>query len=83
VVHRDIKPANIMCHENGTLFLLDFGAVKQAVHLPNTEADMTNIGSPIYSPPEQTYGLQVVPASDVYALGATCAVLLTGCPPTN
>ncbi|APB33797.1 serine/threonine protein kinase [Gloeomargarita lithophora Alchichica-D10] len=81
VVHRDIKPANTMCHENGTLYLLDFGAVKQAVHLQNTEVDVTNIGSPIYSPPEQTYGLQVVPASDIYALGATCAVLLTGCPP--
>ncbi len=81
VVHRDIKPANIMCHENGTLYLLDFGAVKQAVHLQNTEAEVTNIGSPIYSPPEQTYGFQVVPASDIYALGATCAVLLTGCPP--
>ncbi|MEN9218051.1 MAG: protein kinase [Gloeomargarita sp. DG_2_bins_126] len=81
VVHRDIKPANIMCHENGTLYLLDFGAVKQAIHLQNTECDVTNIGSPIYSPPEQTYGLQVVPASDIYALGATCAVLLTGCPP--
>ncbi|MEN9214100.1 MAG: protein kinase [Gloeomargarita sp. DG_1_6_bins_138] len=81
VVHRDIKPANIMCHANGTLYLLDFGAVKQAIHLQNTECDVTNIGSPIYSPPEQTYGLQVVPASDIYALGATCAVLLTGCPP--
>ena len=81
VVHRDIKPANIMCHENGTLFLLDFGAVKQAVHLQATQSDVTNIGSPIYSPPEQIYGLQAVPASDIYALGATCAVLLTGCPP--
>ncbi|MCS6782870.1 MAG: protein kinase [Gloeomargarita sp. SKYBB_i_bin120] len=83
VVHRDIKPANIMRHENGTLYLLDFGAVKQVVQGPlhDSQADLTTIGSLIYAPPEQMYGFQATPASDIYALGVTCVVLLTGCSP--
>ena len=29
LVHRDIKPGNIMCGANGTVFLTDFGIVRE------------------------------------------------------
>jgi serine/threonine protein kinase len=72
VIHRDIKPSNIMRHTNGRLYLLDFGAIKNIA-----KPGSTIIYSPGYAPPEQFRGQQVFFASDLYALAATCVVLLT------
>jgi serine/threonine protein kinase len=72
VIHRDIKPSNIMRHTNGRLYLLDFGAIKNIA-----KPGSTVIYSPGYAPPEQLRGQQVFFASDLYALAATCVVLLT------
>jgi serine/threonine protein kinase len=72
VIHRDIKPSNIMRHTNGRLYLLDFGAIKNIA-----KPGSTIIYSPGYAPPEQLRGQQVFFASDLYALAATCIVLLT------
>jgi serine/threonine protein kinase len=72
VIHRDIKPSNIMRHTNGRLYLLDFGAIKNIA-----KPGSTIIYSPGYAPPEQLRGQQVFFASDLYALAATCVVLLT------
>jgi serine/threonine protein kinase len=72
VIHRDIKPSNIMRHINGRLYLLDFGAIKNIA-----KPGSTIIYSPGYAPPEQLRGQQVFFASDLYALAATCVVLLT------
>jgi tRNA A-37 threonylcarbamoyl transferase component Bud32 len=72
VIHRDIKPSNIMRHVNGRLYLLDFGAIKNIA-----KPGSTIIYSQGYAPPEQLRGQQVFFASDLYALAATCIVLLT------
>jgi serine/threonine protein kinase len=72
VIHRDIKPSNIMRHTNGRLYLLDFGAIKNIA-----KPGSTIIYSQGYAPPEQLRGQQVFFASDLYALAATCVVLLT------
>lgn len=72
VIHRDIKPSNIMRHINGRLYLLDFGAIKNIA-----KPGSTIIYSQGYAPPEQLRGQQVFFASDLYALAATCVVLLT------
>jgi serine/threonine protein kinase len=72
VIHRDIKPSNIMRHTNGRLYLLDFGAIKNVA-----KPGSTIIYSQGYAPPEQFRGQQVFFASDLYALAATCVVLLT------
>ncbi|BAW96677.1 Serine/threonine protein kinase [[Synechococcus] sp. NIES-970] len=80
-IHRDIKPSNIMRHVDGTLYLLDFGAVKEvAAGAGGTSMSQrsTGIYSPGYAPPEQMRGAQVYPATDLYALAVTCVVLLTG-----
>jgi chaperone protein DnaK len=79
VIHRDIKPENIMRRRNGQLVLIDFGISKE---LSGTVLSMgTTVGTLGYAPPEQmTYGV-VYPASDLYAVGATCIHLLTGITP--
>ena len=32
VIHRDLKPENIICSQDGTIFLVDFGGVKNTYH---------------------------------------------------
>ena len=77
-IHRDIKPSNIMLSKNGRLYLLDFGAVKQATNNPsNTQEKSTTIYSAGFAPPEQQLGNQVSASTDLYALAATCVILLT------
>jgi Protein kinase domain len=73
VIHRDIKPSNIMRHRNGKLYLLDFGAIKNIA-----KPGSTVIFSQGYAPPEQLRGQQIFFSSDLYALAATCILLLTG-----
>jgi serine/threonine-protein kinase len=79
-IHRDIKPSNLMLHPSGQIYLLDFGAVKQASQIGGeiTSEWSSNIYSPGYAPPEQVSGAAVYPATDLYALAVTCVVLLTG-----
>jgi serine/threonine protein kinase len=76
VIHRDIKPSNIMRDDQGRLYLLDFGAVKQVTQNPGGIS--TGIYSLGFAPPEQMRGYTVFPSTDLYALAATCLVLLTG-----
>ena len=76
VVHRDIKPANIMRRtEDRGLSLVDFGAVRDSLVDP-VAGGVTVSGTFGYMAPEQLQG-DAVPASDVYALGATALRLLT------
>ena len=76
IIHRDLKPDNIMRRHSGELVLIDFGVAKlleQSSVLPQTA---TTIGTPGYAAPEQIQG-RVTPASDLFALGATCFQLMT------
>ncbi|MEM6713593.1 MAG: serine/threonine-protein kinase [Cyanobacteria bacterium P01_C01_bin.147] len=78
-IHRDIKPSNIMRRRDGTLFLLDFGAVKQVTAAQGPpSAKSTGIYSIGFAPPEQMAGGTVYPSTDLYALAVTCITLLTG-----
>ena len=78
-IHRDIKPSNIMRHRNNTLYLLDFGAVKQVTTAQgNSSHKSTGIYSIGFAPPEQMTGSMVYPSTDLYALAVTCITLLTG-----
>lgn len=77
-IHRDIKPSNIMVSRQGDkYYLLDFGAVKQ-ITAGAASHKSTGIFTPGFGAPEQMRGDRVVPATDIYALGATCIYLLTG-----
>lgn len=74
-IHRDIKPSNIMRNPEGRIYLLDFGAVRQAA---KANVKSTGIFSEGFAPPEQMRGGEIYPSSDLYALAVTALVLLTG-----
>ncbi|MEO1386906.1 MAG: serine/threonine-protein kinase [Cyanobacteria bacterium J06634_6] len=76
-IHRDVKPSNIMQGKDGKLSLLDFGAVKEVTAPTGIQRGPTTICSPEYAPPEQIMNGTVDKTSDLYALAASCVVLLT------
>ncbi|MEA5534431.1 protein kinase domain-containing protein [Crocosphaera sp. XPORK-15E] len=80
IIHRDIKPSNLILGEDGHIYLVDFGAVQDKTRQEG--ATFTIVGSNGYAPPEQLWG-QAIPASDLYALGATLIQLLTGKSPSE
>ncbi len=75
IIHRDIKPQNIIRDENGSLFLVDFGAVRDTYYSTLMRGS-TVVGTYGYMAPEQFRG-QALPATDLYGLGATLLFLLT------
>lgn len=80
VLHRDIKPSNLICGEDEQIYLVDFGAVQDTA--AKEGATFTIVGTYGYTPMEQ-FGGRAVPASDLYALGATLIHLLTGTAPAD
>ncbi|RZM75985.1 protein kinase domain-containing protein [Leptolyngbya iicbica] len=88
IVHRDISPDNVMyCRERDLPILIDFGLVNDAMNeILSGEVEQdedaprtaTVVGKFGYSPPEQIQLGQCFPCSDLYALGVTAIVMLTG-----
>ena len=78
IVHCDVSPANVMLSTDGYVKILDFG-VARASFASAVERRRLR-GKPRYMAPEQTYGEQPTPATDVFALGIVAWELLTGAP---
>jgi serine/threonine protein kinase len=85
LVHRDISPDNVMQPNDPEALpmLIDFGLVKQSLSQiyqiqPGAAPSMSFVGKFGYAPPEQIRLGQCFPSSDLYALGVTALVLLTG-----
>ncbi len=81
VTHRDIKPQNLIWKADGTIMLVDFGAVTDTYQQTQL-ADTTFVGTYGYMAPEQYQG-RAQPASDLYGLGATLLYLHTGKSPAE
>ncbi|MEA5593983.1 serine/threonine-protein kinase [Rivularia sp. UHCC 0363] len=92
VIHRDISPDNIMLPEDGNLpVLIDFGVGKQIAEINEATrinqtafaGNMSLVGKVGYAPREQISLGLCSPSSDIYALGVTAIVLLTGKNPSH
>jgi hypothetical protein len=79
IIHRDIKPANVLRRPDGSFAIVDFGSVRERLE---PEGGSTVVGTYGYMAPEQFQG-RALPASDVYAVGATALTILTGVEPEN
>jgi serine/threonine protein kinase len=89
IVHRDISPDNIMLPDRQQLpILIDFGVGKQLLEnmdasSASTSGQNTVVGKVGYAPYEQMILGHSSPQSDLYALGVTAIVLLTGKDPND
>ena len=87
-IHRDVKPDNLFWQNHGEeecVKLLDFGVTlpKDSTILPkdplNSQPDTVIVGTRAYMPEEQAQNPHTVGVeADIFALGRTAAVLLTG-----
>jgi serine/threonine protein kinase len=79
LIHRDIKPDNIMVTRDGQVKIADLGLVKE------TEADLNltrtgrGLGTPHFMSPEQFRNAKNADVRcDIYSLGATLYMMVTG-----
>ena len=90
ILHRDIKPANVFIHsymeDNRRVKLLDFGIAKPTMNegevdeLEEETKSGMSPGTPRYMSPEQIYGDELTPASDIFSLGLVAYEMLSGRP---
>ena len=87
LVHRDISPDNIMLQPDGSVKLMDFGAVR-SVHNAAVDKELTEATQAIvkhgFAPMEQYSATGAIgPWTDEYALCATMYYCMTGKVPQN
>lgn len=75
VIHRDVKPANLFLTGSGITTVGDFGI---AVDASRVKEDQPISGTPMCMAPEQWLQSELGRYTDIYALGATGHLLLTG-----
>lgn len=79
VIHRDVKPDNILLRADGQAKLTDLGLIKDMAEDHNLTRPSSGLGTPHFMAPEQyTDAKHVDFRSDIYALGATLYMAVTG-----
>ena len=78
LVHGDIKPGNVLITPDGRVKVTDFGLARALGESAMDEDGELVWGTPAYFSPEQAMGAEVVPATDVYAIGVIMYEMLTG-----
>jgi serine/threonine protein kinase len=75
VVHRDVKPQNVLIGRFGDVYLADWGVAARTGTVATALC-----GTPAHLAPEMVNGGVIDARTDVYLLGATLHLLLTGQP---
>jgi serine/threonine protein kinase len=79
IVHRDVKPDNILVMADGTAKLADLGLVKSTETDLNLTKTGRGLGTPHFMAPEQFRDAKNAdPRCDIYSLGATLYMMVTG-----
>jgi serine/threonine protein kinase len=78
VIHRDIKPDNLMLTKEGICKVSDFGLAKATTAEKDVTTVGVRVGTPAFMSPEQCDGDDVDFRSDIYNLGCTAFLALTG-----
>jgi serine/threonine protein kinase len=79
LIHRDVKPDNILVQPDGTAKLADLGLVKEAESDLNLTKTGRGLGTPHFMAPEQFRNAKNADARcDIYSLGATLYMMVTG-----
>ena len=83
VLHRDIAPDNIIVRKDGSPVLIDFGSARR--EMAQQSKTVSALVKPGYSPYEQyaETGRQQGPWTDIYSLGATLYMAMTGRRPAD
>ena len=76
IVHRDITLNNIMLDEKGTVKIIDFDIAK--IYKSNELKDSNSFGTAGYAPFEQMGIASTDEHTDIFAVGITANLLLTG-----
>jgi serine/threonine protein kinase len=79
LIHRDVKPDNILVTPDGVAKLTDLGLVKDIEAESNLTRTGRGLGTPHFMAPEQFRNAKMADVRcDVYSLGATLYMLVTG-----
>ena len=80
MLHQDLRPNNIMIDRNGTVKLIDFGAVRVAgvAEIATATASQHILGTAQYTAPEYFIGEPGSARSDLFSLGVIAYQMLSG-----
>lgn len=79
LVHRDVKPDNVLLMPDGQVKLTDLGLVKEVEADLNLTRTGRGLGTPHFMSPEQFRNAKKADARcDIYSLGATLYMMVTG-----
>jgi serine/threonine-protein kinase len=80
ILHRDVSLQNVLVGTDGVARVADFGVAKSAISSVSTE-EAHFLGKLMYVPPEHLRRAPCGPSFDVYSLGVTMWIALTGLEP--
>ena len=81
IIHRDIKPGNLIVAENGTTYLMDLDAAR--IYKSSVDHDTCLLGTSGFAAPEQFGITQTDHRADIFSMGVTLNLLITGFHPSE